>query len=179
MPLEDRFTSATDGAATYVDSSDYYVVPERIFLAQSKFADRAGPLGEPDALPDDLGFFISLGMHRLSRYRLTVAVTVAYDEEDAPFDLSVTYAAEFRMHDTVPSDAIEGLWKYVAQDLAVKVLYPYLRQAVSELTDKWRGDKVYLPFIPIPLDEEEGVEFVVPLPADAAQVSLVDQLEAG
>lgn len=179
MPLENHFASTAGGPPTYVDSSDYHVVPERIFLVHSSFADRAGPLQEPDALPDDLGFFISLGMHRLSRYRLTVAVSVDYAGEDAPFDLTVTYAAEFRMHDSVPSDAVEGLWKYIAQDLAVKVLYPYLRHAVSDLTDKWRGERVYLPFIPIPLEEDEGMEFAVPLPADLGQVSLVDELEAG
>lgn len=177
MPLEEHFVPS---AAAYVDSSDFQVVPERIFLVQSTFADRSGPADEPDPLSEDnIEILISLGLHRLSRYRLTVAVSVAYAGEDAPFDLAVTYAAQFRMHDTVPSDLVEELWAYVARDLAVKLLYPYLRQAVSELTEKWRGDKVYLPFIPIPLELEDGEEFSVPLPADGTQIPLFEDIKAG
>jgi preprotein translocase subunit SecB len=176
MPLEEHFVPS---AAAYVDSSDFHVVPERIFLVQSSFADRSGPADEPDSLSDNVELLISLGLHRLSKYRLTVAVSAAYAGEDAPFDLAVTYAAQFRMHDTVPSDAVEELWEYIARDLAVKLLYPYLRQAVSELTEKWRGDKVYLPFIPIPLELEDDEEFVVPLPADGTQVTMLDELKAG
>jgi preprotein translocase subunit SecB len=166
-------------ATAFVDSSDYHVVPERIFLVDSTFADRSGPRDEPAPIPDDLGIVISVALHRLGRFRLTVAVTIATVGEDSPFDLSVTYAGQFRMHDTVPADNIEPLWGYIARDLAIKVLYPYLRQAVSELTDRWRGEKLFLPFIPIPLHFADGEELEVPLPADDAQVSLLEGLQAG
>lgn len=174
-----RENPQSTSAAAYVDANDYHVVPERIFLVESTFADRSGPATEPEPVPEDFGIVISIGLHRLSRLRLTVALSVACVGEDSPFDLSVTYAGQFRMHDTVPSDAVERLWGYIANDLAIKLLYPYLRQAVSELTDKWRGDKLYLPFIPIPLELPEGEELTVPLPADAGQVSLFEELQAG
>lgn len=168
-----------EDAVAYVDADAYYVVPERIFLVESRFADRSGPAAEPDPLPEDSGFLVSMGLHRLSRLTLTVALSVSYGGEDVPFDLYITYAGQFRMRDTVPADAVEPLWGYIARDLAVKLLYPYIRQAVSEMTEKWRGDKVFLPFLPLPLEFADQENFAVPLPTDDGQVSLLDGLEVG
>lgn len=149
--------------ARYVGPSSFHTRPLRIFLVRSIFAERSGPLEEPKRLSGDQGILVGIGLFRPSYHRLIISLTVEV-EEDAPFDLDVTYAVEFEMNEEVADEDQDYLWKHVAAHVAPGLLYPYVREAVTHLTSRWRGDTFSLPLIPLPALPED--EIAIPAPPE-------------
>ncbi len=151
MPLE-----------VFISDADFPVQPVRVFMVESRFAERVGINEEPWPLPDVYGVFANLLLYRLSVLRLVVALAVQTGE-DAPFEVSVTYAGEFLMDEAVAEEHREAVWRNVAFYMAPRLLYPYAREAAQNLTSRWRGEPFTLPFVPVPLDFSEE-EMIVPPP---------------
>lgn len=149
----------------------YVVRPVRIFLVNTRFSERSGPMEEPGRISEQQGIYVDWGVFRVSLSRLILSLTVRVSE-DAPFNLLITYAAEFEMdQEDVPEEEHEDIWKVVVGQTGPGLLYPYVREAVTDLTNRWRGEPFSLPLIPLPAIPRNKIE-IPPPPADS-----VDQTE--
>lgn len=135
--------------------------PVAFTLHEVLFADRFLSVEEEEQLPEFAGFGFSLALDRPSPRRLVVALTFSVDEE-LPYDLGVTYAAHFEMDESVPEESREEEWKDVAYRTAPALIYPYIRELVSNLTSRWYDPALVLPHV-VDLDfSSEGIEIPPP-----------------
>ncbi len=147
-----------------VDWTGYPVVPSRIRLVVAQFVDN-------EAIPDEActGFaanpqlFERLLLARSSPVNLSAAIEVTTAEE-APAFLRVMYAIDFALSAEMPEDERENLLRVSAYYIAPRTIYPYLREFVSNLTKRWRGGEILLPYFPIPIPPSEDGELIVPPP---------------
>jgi hypothetical protein len=154
----------------FVGPWSYVVRPVRIFLVNTSFSERSGPLEEPGRINEQQGIYVDWGVFRVSISRLILSLTVRVGE-DAPFNLLITYAAEFEMDKDTPAEDHEETWKRVVGQTGPGLLYPYVREAVTDLTNRWRGEPFSLPLIPLPAIPMNKIE-IPPPPLDS-----VDQTE--
>jgi hypothetical protein len=146
---------------TTVDRWSYSVVPARVFLVHATFAEREGPNTEPKPFPEEGEVLLGLSLYRRSALKLTVGIEASLGEE-SPFDVRVLYAVDMEMHDVVPEENRDAIWKHAALNIAPGLLYPYLRETISSLTERSRGETFVLPFVPLPLDGMEDIEIPAP-----------------
>lgn len=155
-------TGAAAGSIV-VDALSYPVVrPTRVYLVDAHFND---PF-VAETLPGQSAFLVDLELSRPSELELSVALTVA-TAEDSPYQLSITYAADFTMSDEVLEGSREDMWRYAAYELAPSLLYPYIREAFSSVTSRSRLGVEALPFLPIPLETPEEDQEIPPPPSDS------------
>lgn len=136
----------------------------RVYLLRAAYEDAgAGPR------PNGRDYVVDLSVGRRSTLELTVELAVALTAatvEEAPLRVSACYGADFLLaEDLSPTERHEVL-RQTAYELAPAVLYSYLRQVFEDLTGRGRGERITLPFLPIPLELSEE-EQQVPLPPDA------------
>ena len=149
--------------STVVDDLSYAAIrPTRLFLVDAHFRDPfiADPSLERGA------FLVDLSLSRGSELELTVILTISTDE-DSPYELSVSYAADFSMADQVDVAARESIWRNAAYELAPSLLYPYIREAFTSLTSRSRLEPEALPFLPIPLQIPQEEQEIPPPPPDS------------
>lgn len=146
-----------------VDALSYPVVrPTRVFLVHAHFEDTF----VAETLPVRSAFLVDLVLSRSSELELSVALTVS-TTEDSPYQLSITYAADFAMSDEVLEGSREDMWRYAAYELAPSLLYPYIREAFSSVTSRSRLGAEALPFLPLPLETPEEDQEIPPPPSDS------------
>lgn len=112
-------------------------------------------------------FLVDLGLTRVSELELSVALTVR-SAAGSPYELTVTYAADFLMVDDVPAGDREEIWRNTAYELAPSLLYPYIREAFASFTGRSRLGTEVLPFLPLPLETPEEEQELPPAPVAAA-----------
>jgi len=147
-----------------ISEDDFYVRAYRVYLVDCAFKDERQADAETWS-PNGTSFSFGLGFERPAPLMLNVFFNVSTDSEDAPFSLSVTYAAEFDIHEIVPDDRREDVLRYVGYDLAPRLLYVYIREMFTNVTSRWRGNPVVLPLLPVPM-RVEGEEEPIPEPPD-------------
>jgi Preprotein translocase subunit SecB len=150
-------------ASTVVDEESYPAIRlVRAYMIYARFADlfaaEASSGGE---------FLVDLGLTRVSELELSVALTVR-TSEDSPYELTVTYAADFVMVDEVPAETREEIWRNTAYELAPSLLYPYIREAFASVTGRSRLGTEALPFLPLPLETPEEEQAIPPAPVAIA-----------
>lgn len=152
------------GYTTQVQRWSYLVHPVRVFLVQASYGDRAGPYKELELPPggNEAAYEITVGVFRPSPLRLTTVLSFETAPDD-PVDLLVRYAAEFEMHEAVPEPERDREWREIVLHVAPGLLYPYLRETVTNLMARGRGLELVLPLIPLPLSFEED-DFEIPPP---------------
>lgn len=151
-------------ARALVGHWSYQVAPVRVYLVQARYADVAGPHEEPEPLDaQEAVYGIGIQVFRPAPLRLTVLLTFATEPGD-PVDVTVSYGADFEMHERVPEEERDREWREVALHIAPGLLYPYVREMVSTLSDRGRGPALVLPLIPLPLALEDEDEFEIPPP---------------
>lgn len=146
-----------------VERWSYRVRPTRVFLLHLHFNDAGEP---PEGMPEMSAFEVDLGLARPNPLQLSVALTVA-TAEDSPLSMTVTYAADYEMNALVPEDKRDEEWKHTAYYLAPGLLYPYIREMYTNVTSRWVGGPVSLPFLPIPLHIPDDKQAIPPPPPDA------------
>ena len=135
-----------------------------VSLHHALFTDRYLFNGEWERGDEYAGFSLGLQVVRTSPLHLSVALTLS-SESGLPFDLAVTYAAHFRMEASVPAGEREGVWREVAFQQAPDLVFPYIRELVSNLTCRWGEAPLILPAAPELLGlTREGLE-LPPAPA--------------
>lgn len=149
----------------------YHVRPLRMYLVHVHFDSSSE---EPElehemdeAPPPPEGTFrVRLGLVRLAAMELSVELTVETSSA-SPVLFSMTYAADFQMHPGLPEAHREDVWRHVAYYLAPRLLYPYVRELITNLTSRVLSAPIALPFSPIPLNIPASEQFVPPPPSDA------------
>jgi preprotein translocase subunit SecB len=128
------------------------------------FSDRNPPAGEPDDPPEYAGFSLELEAVRASALHLAVALTLSA-RSGLPFELSVTYAAHFEMDASIPAQRRDAVWRDVSRR-APEILFPYIRELVTNLTARWGEAPLLLPPDPEQLGWTPRVPDIPPAPAD-------------
>lgn len=141
---------------------DFPVRPARVYLGHAHFYD---PGNTPEKFSDEQSFRVGLDLERPDPQTLTVLLTVSTGP-DAPLACECTYAVDYVMRGTVPPEEQEELWRRVAFVMAPRLLYPYVREFFTNITARWRGRSLTLPFSTVPLPPMEDV--VIP-PARSAE----------
>lgn len=137
---------------------------EDIFLVHARFLDRAGPSREVAPLPAEVGMALNLAFHRHSLRRMVIALGVTIPL-DHPYSIEVMYAGDFVMADDVGASDVEDEWRRTAAQLAPIVLYPYLRELISDLTRRSQAEPLTLPVLAFSGIDVEAIEFPAP-PSD-------------
>lgn len=146
--------------STVVDDLSYAAIrPTRLFLVDAHFRD---PF-VADGVLERGAFLVDLRLSRGAELELTVILTISTDD-DSPYELSVSYAADFSMADQVNAAVRDSVWRYAAYELAPSLLYPYIREAFTSLTSRSRLGPEALPFLPIPLEIPEAEQEIPPPP---------------
>lgn len=158
-----------------VSETDLALRPHRVYLVSCSFDD-TGAAGAESWHPEGSVFAFGLGFERPAPLELVVFMSVtleterSQEEEDekqgkeverenrAPFDLSVTYAAEFEIHESIPDERREEVLRLIGYRFGPQLLYTYIREFYTNVTSRWRGTPLVLPFLPIPLEPAEGEE---------------------
>ena len=138
-----------------VAEGDYIILTRRIYLAHAHFVDLQGPEFTSSDEPTATEIQVSLGLTRPSESEMVVALT-ADTLPGTPYDISVTYAADYEIAATVPPAERDEHWRHLALQIAPGVLYPYLREFVTNLTSRSRAFTLNLPLIPLPLGVGES-----------------------
>lgn len=133
----------------------------RVYLLNARFED--GGIG---ARVDGLDYLVDLSVGRDTPLELSVALTVATAEK-APIRLSVTYGADFLLPEHASEKDREEVMRQTAYELAPAMLYSYIRQFFADVTGRARGERITLPFLPIPLELAAQEQAVPPPPPDA------------
>jgi preprotein translocase subunit SecB len=147
------------GTLTVNDDSYPRVRLRRVYLRHALFED-----GGDGARLNGYDYLVDLTVGRRSALELTVELTVASPEE-APVRLSVCYGADFVLPETTSEADRDEVLRETAYELAPVVLYTYIRQMVEDLSGRGRGERITLPFLPVPLavgEEEQRVPQPVP-----------------
>ncbi len=135
--------------------------PVAFTLHEAIFADKFLSAQEEEQLAEFAGFDFGLQLDRPTPHRLVVALTFSMDQ-DLPYSVGVTYAAHFEMDESVPEESREEEWKEVAYRIGPALIYPYIRELVTNLTSRWYDPALVLPHV-MDLDfSDEGIE--IPLP---------------
>ncbi|HEX6367847.1 MAG TPA: hypothetical protein VF006_02865 [Longimicrobium sp.] len=132
-----------------------------VYLLHALFED-----GGAGARLNGLDYLVDLSVGRRSALEVAVALTVATPEE-APVRLRVSYGADFLLPEGVSEADREEVLRETAYEVAPAVLYSYIRQMVEDLTGRGRGERVTLPFLPIPLEISDDEQRVPAAPADS------------
>ena len=132
-----------------------------VYLLHALYED-----GGAGARVDGYDYLVDLSVGRRSALEVVVTLTVALPDE-APVRLSVSYGADFVLPEDVPEAEREEVLRETAYEVAPAVLYSYIRQIVEDLTSRGRGDRVTLPFLPIPLELAREEQPVPPAPAES------------
>jgi hypothetical protein len=129
-----------------------------VYLLNAHFED-----GGPGAAVEGLDYLVDLTVGRDTPLELSVALTVATSER-APVRLRVTYGADFLLPEDATDEDREEVMRETAYRLAPAMLYSYIRQFFSDVTGRGRGERIALPFLPIPLDLDRQEQAVPPAP---------------
>lgn len=135
--------------------------PVAVTLHQVLFSDRFLTEEEAEQLPEFAGFTFSLALDRPDPLHLNVALTFSAEEE-LPYDLEVTYGAHFEMSPSVPEGRRDEEWEHIAFRVAPPLLYPYIREIVSNLTSRWYEPALVLPHVADLNFTDEGLEIPPP-----------------
>jgi preprotein translocase subunit SecB len=118
-----------------------------IYLVHCHFVDRDRPDSEPSpVILDEVPLSMRFAFVRPNPRKLVMAM-ICEIETEKPYSLEVMYAGEFTMDDDFPEDAIEDTWKTFSAEVAPIILYPYVREFVSELTNRGRAASLTLPVL--------------------------------
>lgn len=113
-------------------------------LHEAVFADDPSAVGVTDAGPDHARLSVDLELVRTSPLHLTVALTLQ-GTSGLPYLLRVVYVADFEMDADVPEDRRDEAWREAAFVRAPRVLYPYVRELVANLTARAEDAPLLLP----------------------------------
>jgi preprotein translocase subunit SecB len=160
-----------------VEEGDYAVVMRRLFLDHVHFLDRTQG-EEPQSPTAGTAVQVSLGLTRLSASRMIVALSAA-NAEDAPYQVSVTYAAEYEALKELPEEELDRVWRHLAVQIAPGVLYPYLRELITNLTSRSAAYTLNLPLIPLPLGIQEEDLQLPEITGDRAEMDLFPDTATG
>jgi preprotein translocase subunit SecB len=140
----------------------------RVYLVNASFQDGGSPV-----LPNGRDYVVDLSVGRRSARELFVELSVALTAattEDPPLRVSAAYGADF----VVPEEADQGdegereeVLRQTAYELAPAVLYSYIRQLFEDLTGRGRGERITLPFLPMPLELADEEKRIPPPPAES------------
>jgi preprotein translocase subunit SecB len=130
------------------------VVPARVYLRESRFADALGP-EVPPAAWDAVDLEFSLAVRRVSERELTAALT-ARSAAGAAAVLELTYVAELEADEGVTTADLDRALEEAVFEAAPALLYPYLREEVSRLTAQSRFGALELPLLAPALERLEG-----------------------
>ena len=150
---------------TRVSRASFLAFAKRIVLDHVHFAATDASDDEIKAFIDDWEVLVGLRLVRHSPIHLDVTLSVAVPE-GAPLMLEVSYVVEYEMNPNVPEEERDAEWLAIAYQIAPGLLYPYLREMVSNITSRWRGGPLALPLIPLPIAYPEDEVAVPPAPAD-------------
>jgi hypothetical protein len=146
----------------------YLADPVRVSLTHCHLLDRGGSDEEAEDFGDEPEIAVSLGLLRRSALHLSVALRVQ-TPDDAPVHLDVTYTADYEMDEGVSEEQRDTEWRHIAYSVSPGLLYPYLRELISNITSRWRGGPIVLPLIPLP----------IPVPEDARVIPQLEEPEPG
>ncbi|MBV9110059.1 MAG: protein-export chaperone SecB [Gemmatimonadetes bacterium] len=138
--------------------------PVQVYLVEARFVDGSAA-GEPVRW-ETVGLEIAADVRRPSPRTVTVALRVRADE-GAPVVLDVRYACDFDVGDAVEGEAVDGVCRELALVTGPALLYPYVREEVSRLTERSRLGRLELPLLRPPLQALD--EFSVPPPEGQGQ----------
>lgn len=130
----------------------------RVYLLHAQFED-----GGPAASIGGCDYLVDLSVSRSTLLDLSVAVTVS-TPEDVPVRLRVGYGADFLLPEDASEADREEVLRETAYRLAPAMLYSYIRQFIDDVTGRGRGERVVLPFLPIPLSLAHDEERIPPPP---------------
>jgi hypothetical protein len=131
------------------------------YLMHAHFED-----GGPGARVTGLDYVVDLSVGRDTPLDLSVVLTVATAEK-APIRLRVTYGADFLLPEHASEADREEIVRETAYRLAPAMLYSYIRQFFSDVTGRGRGERVTLPFLPMPLELAREDQPIPPPPPDS------------
>jgi preprotein translocase subunit SecB len=118
-----------------------------VYLVHCHFIDRDSPESDPSpVVMDEVPFSIKFAFVRPSLRKLVMAM-ICQIETEKPYALEVMYAGAFLMEESFPIDSIETTWKSFAAEVAPVILYPYVREFVSDLTTRGRAASLTLPVL--------------------------------
>jgi hypothetical protein len=130
-----------------------------VYLVEARFVDGSAE-GEPVRW-ETVELEIAADVRRPSPRTVIVALRVRAGE-DAPVVLDVTYACDFELSDELEGEALQGVCRELALETGPALLYPYVREEVSRLTERSRLGRLVLPWLRPPLEALDG--FAVPPP---------------
>lgn len=136
---------------------------QHIFLVHARFLDRGGPSRDVVARPQEVEMALSLAFHRHSSRRMVIALGVTVPL-DYPYSIEVMYAGDFALADDVDAGDVEDEWRRTAAELAPIVLYPYVRELVSDLTRRSQAEQLTLPVLAFSAIDASSIEFPPPPP---------------
>jgi hypothetical protein len=134
-----------------------------VTLHEARFSDRRAVQEAGGQLAGAAGFGLELGLSRPSPLELAVSLTLSV-EQGLPYELLVAYGARFAMDEAVPEASREQEWRDVAFRRAPALLYPYVRELVSNLTGRGADPPLLLPELPEPLDFSDDEQRFPPPP---------------
>jgi hypothetical protein len=134
----------------------------QVYLVEARFVDGSAA-GEPVRW-ETVELEIAADVRRPSPRKVTVALRVRAGE-GAPVVLDVTYACDFEAGEAVTGEALESVCRQLALEAGPALLYPYVREEVSRLTERSRLGRLVLPWLRPPLEAVDG--FAVP-PSESA-----------
>lgn len=141
------------------------------YLVHARFLDKVRPYKAVPVLPDELAVDMSVSFARGSLRELTVALGVTVPL-NTPYVVEAMYAAAFVLSDDIAEADVEEHWKQTATRLAPLVLYPFLREVVSDLTRRSKAEPITLPILSFRAFEETPVE-IPPPPGTGSSDQLV------
>jgi hypothetical protein len=155
-----------------VDWYAYPVVPLRLRLIGVHFHDdETASDADCAAFAQHPDLYERMLLARPSANSISVALEITTGE-GAPLYMQVTYAADFRLHDDLAKEERDKALKYTAYYLAPRTIYPYLREFIANLTKRWRGGEITLPYFPLPTQRVDESELEIPQPLEEYQAEL-------
>jgi hypothetical protein len=131
----------------------------QVYLVEARFVD--GSAAREPLRWETVELEIASDVRRPSAREATVALRVRA-AGGAPVVLDVTYACDFEVGEAPAGEALEGVCRDLALDAGPDLLYPYVREEVSRLTERSRLGRLELPLLRPPLAVVEG--FALPPP---------------
>jgi len=136
----------------------YRVQLEEVYLLHARYLDTVSPqLTEVPELPDEFPVNLSLAFDRATWNRLSVALTVDL-AISRPLRIEVSYAGVFVLQPEVRRRDADSVFRKAAAEVAPVVLYPYIRETISNLTLRGRSGGIVVPILGFTPITEQNIE---------------------
>lgn len=142
--------------------SGFQVQIEDVYLLHARYLDTESPrLPQAPDQPEEIPVILSMAFDRPAWNRLSVALSVDL-EMARPCRIEVSYAGVFALQRGVKQADADDVLRRAATHLAPLVLYPYVREMITSLSQRSRVGGIIVPILGFDALTEDVVDIPPP-----------------